>query len=93
MQLFRKEFLNKLQELCFQNLWLHGLLISDYIQKMINWTTNGLDLTMIIMSKMLDLSLIEIHVDLGGNRFAQMRCIPDTYERWTFLSCMSKTRI
>ena len=50
--------IKNLQELCFQNLRLSGLSISDYIQKMINRTTNGLDLTMIIMSKMLDLTTV-----------------------------------
>ena len=49
---------NYSQELCFQNLRLRGISISDYIQKMINRTTNGLDLTMIIMSRMLDLTTV-----------------------------------
>ena len=49
------------QERCFQNLRLRGIQLKDYIQKMINRTTNGLDITLLIISMMLELTSLVLY--------------------------------
>ena len=50
-----------LQENCFSNLRLRSMSLQDYIQKMINRETNGLDITMIVLALMLDISIIVLY--------------------------------
>ena len=49
------------QEQCFSNLRLRKLNLQDYIQKMINRSTNGFDITMIILGMMLDISIMVLY--------------------------------
>ena len=46
------------QQQYFQNLHLHSMTLQDYIQKMINRVTNGLDITLIVLSMMLDVWIV-----------------------------------